>query len=168
MSEESSEQGSDGAEEQDAAYAQEWRKQFKSRKDAFFWAKKNKDAQGAQSAVGDAKQILERVAKLQKAFRIFNATTGLASLGTLGLTLFLTWLVMNGQLIFGNAFKSRFVPPLTFPEILILAFVDLVVGIILSIWFTLLVIIVSCAGWTGTVQCAWAVGWDAVKALWPK
>ena len=157
---ESQEQGGGGDE---ATIRQQW---MTERQQAMLEARKKVHGGGISDAAEKAKQMADRMAKLQKAWRVFNATTGLISIADLGLTLFITWLSMNGQLIFGNGFKVKYVPPLALWEILILAMVDLLVGILFLAAFTLLVVIVSCAGWTGTVQCAWVVGWDAVKALW--
>ena len=161
MSEESSEQEGNANE---AAMRRQW---MTERQQMMLAARKAVHGSGA-GGVSQAEQLAARMAKLQKAYRAFNGTFGLMSAASFGTTLLITCLVMNGQLILGNGFKVRYVPPLTFPEILILAMVDLIVGIILLAAFAILAVIVSCAGWTGTVQCAWVVGWDAVKALWLK
>src|SRR3989344_3840996 len=143
MSEESSEQESGGTEDQ-SSREQGWATDNLARRAEMRKSRQNNNGGGVSDAAKKAEQAVARMAKLQKAWRIFNATTGLISIADLGLTLFITWLTMNGQLIFGNGFKVRYVPPLTFPEILILAIVDLIVALLVFFVFAILVIVAKC------------------------
>lgn len=134
----------------EAAMRRQW---MTERQQAMLEARKKVHGGGISDAAEKAKQMADRMAKLQKAWRVFNATTGLISIADLGLTLFITWLSMNGQLIFGNGFKVKYVPPLALWEILILAMVDLFVGILLMCIIALIAIIIDCAGLINTVIC---------------
>lgn len=159
--EETESSGQEGS-SNEAAMRQQW---MTERQQMMVEARKKVHGSGA-GGVSQAEQLAARMAKLQKAYRAFNGTFGLMSAASFGTTLFITCLVMNGQLIFGNGFKVKYIPPLALWEILILAMVDLLVGILFLALYAFLAVIASCGGWTGTVQCAWKVGWPAVEELW--
>ena len=146
MSEESSEQEGSSNE---AVMRQQW---MTERQQAMVEARKRAHGSGA-GGVSQAEQLAARMAKLQKAYRAFNGTFGLMSAASFGTTLLITCLVMNGQLILGNAFKVRYVPPLTFPEILILAVVDILVAIILMFIVGFIAILADCSGIIDVIKC---------------
>lgn len=134
----------------EAVMRQQW---MTERQQMIVKARKAVHGSGA-GGVSQAEQLAARMAKLQKAYRAFNGTFGLMSAASFGTTLLITCLVMNGQLILGNGFKVRYVPPLTFPEILILAFVDLIVAILLMIMAAFIGIIADCSGIINLIGCA--------------
>ncbi len=144
---ESSEQEDGGGE---AEMRQQW---MTERQQAMVEARKRVHGSGA-GGVSQAEQLAARMAKLQKAYRAFNGTFGLMSAASFGTTLLVTCAVMNGQLILGNAFKVRYVPPLTFPEILILAVVDILVAIILMFIVGFIAILADCGGIINMIGCA--------------
>ena len=146
MSEESSEQEGSSNE---AVMRQQW---MTERQQAMVEARKRVHGSGA-GGVSQAEQLAARMAKLQKAYRAFNGTFGLMSAASFGITLLVTCAVMNGQLILGNAFKVRYVPPLTFPEILILAVVDILVAIILMFIVGFIAILADCSGIIDVIKC---------------
>jgi len=146
MSEESSEQEGNANE---AATRRQW---MTERQQMMLAARKAVHGSGA-GGVSQVEQLAARMAKLQKAYRAFNGTFGLMSAASFGTTLLITCLVMNGQLILGNAFKVRYVPPLTFPEILILAVVDILVAIILMFIVGFIAILADCSGIIDVIKC---------------
>lgn len=146
---ESSEQEGGGDE---VAMRQQW---MTERQQMLLKARKAVHGSGA-GGVSQAEQLAARMAKLQKAYRAFNGTFGLMSAASFGTTLLITCLVMNGQLILGNGFKVKYVPPLALWEILILAIVDLIVALLAFFIFAILVIIAKCGDvWSinGTAAC---------------
>ncbi len=151
MAEESSEQEDGGGE---AEMRQQWATDNLARRAEMRKSKQKDNSGGISDAAKKAEQLAQRMAKLQKAWRVFNATTGLISIADLGLTLFLTWGAMNGQLIFGNAFKVRYVPPLALWEILILAVVDVLVAIILMFIVGFIAILADCGGIIDVIKCS--------------
>ena len=128
---------------------QQW---MTERQQAIVEARKRVHGSGA-GGVSQAEQLAARMAKLPKAYRAFNGTFGLMSAASFGPTLLITCLVMNGQLILGNGFKVRYVPPLTFPEILILAVVDILVAIILMFVVGFIAILADCSGIIDVIKC---------------
>lgn len=138
----------------EAVMRQQW---MTERQQMMVKARKAVHGSGA-GGVSQAEQLAARMAKLQKAYRAFNGTFGLMSAASFGTTLLITCLVMNGQLILGNAFKVRFVPPLTLPEILILALVDAVVAILLMIIIGFIAILADCGGIINFIGCAAKLG----------
>ena len=148
------------SEENEEARQQQWATEHLQMTTEMRKAKESKNEE-AQGAMSQAKQLADRMAKLQKAYRIFNAANGILSIADFGISLILTCLVMNAQLVLGNGLKIKYVPPLTMPEILILAIVDLIVAIILGLIIILIVIINECTSTalgfipTGLLNCAW-------------
>lgn len=152
MSDEETESSGQEGSSDEAAMRQQW---MTERQQAMVKARKAVHGSGA-GGVTKAEQLAARMAKLQKAYRAFNGTFGLMSAASFGTTLLITCLVMNGQLILGNGFKVKYVPPLALWEILILAVIDLIVALLLFFIFAILVIIAKCGDvWSvnGTAAC---------------
>ncbi|MCD6471247.1 hypothetical protein J7K86_01830 [bacterium] len=67
--------------------------------------------------------------RLKTIYRIINGASGITLVG-----LIITFLIMNAQLFLGNLMKMKFIPELDWPEILILLFVDFIVGMAILIF----------------------------------
>jgi len=108
--------------------ALEYQRELKRHRKAANKLKEVKDLTAKQEVIG------LKVKKFQRIYRFINATSAVTPFG-----IFLTCLVMNAQLIFGNLFRVKIVPKLEWWEIIILLLVDSIVAFII-----LLVIVVVC------------------------
>lgn len=61
-------------------------------------------------------------------YRIFNVASGITIVG-----LIITFFIMNAQFLLGNLMRIKFIPELTWWEILLLLLVDFAIGLILLI-----------------------------------
>lgn len=107
---------------------------------------KSKEAQKAEGIDEDVKTV----DRLRNIYRIINGTAALSVIGII-----ITFLVMNGQLIFGNLFKVKFIPALSLIEIFILGLIDFLLIAAVLIFLMIIYFIVN--------PCALA---DAVGAWW--
>ncbi len=104
--------------------------------------RKGENKKGKMSKIAEAKKKVEDVKEaaknLKNIYRIINGVSAVSLAG-----LIITFLVMNAQLILGNWLKVKLVPELSFPEILIIIFIDFMIFIALLILFLLICFIIA-------------------------
>jgi len=148
MSEESSEQEDGGTEDQ-SSREQGWATDNLERRAE---ARQQK-AKGESPAEG-LKSAEEQIRKIQKILRIINGASAATLAG-----LIITFIIMNLQLILGNGLKIKFIPPLAFWEILLLAMVDMLIIVqlmFLTAYFGALFYAGAClSGFWDAAKCAW-------------
>ncbi len=104
---------------------------------------------GIKGKIGETKKKVEETKKkveevkkaaegLKNIYRIINGASAATLMG-----LIITFLIMNAQLIFGNWLKLKIIPKLSFPEILIILFVNFIIFITLLISLLLICLIIS-------------------------
>ncbi|MFH1597931.1 MAG: hypothetical protein ABIB97_02565 [Patescibacteria group bacterium] len=74
----------------------------------------------------DIKKAKEVIKHLQNIYRVINGTSAVSVVG-----LIITFLVMNAQLILGNGFKIKIVPPLHWSEVGLIGLVDVLLAVLL-------------------------------------
>jgi len=92
-------------------------------------------AGGAEEKVKNAQESVKR---LKNIYRIINGTSAATLVGVI-----VTFLVMNAQLIFGNGLKLKIIPKLSFPEILIILFINFILFIAVIVIILLLTTVVA-------------------------
>jgi len=99
---------------------------------------------GVKGKIGEAdkkiKETKEAIKKLKNIYRIINGASAATLVGII-----ITFLIMNAQLILGNGLKLKIFPKLSFPEIIIVLFVDFVIFMLLIalVWSISLIIAIS-------------------------
>jgi len=98
----------------------------------------------ADKKIKEAKKKIEEtkeaIKKLKNIYRIINGASAATLVGII-----ITFLIMNAQLILGNGLKLKIFPKLSFPEIIIVLFVDFVIFMLLIalVWSISLIIAIS-------------------------
>lgn len=96
----------------------------------------------AEEGVGQVKEEIEEAKnaaeRLRTIYRIINGTTAVTLVG-----LIITFSVMNAQLLFGNLLKLKIIPKLSFPEILIVLFINFIIFIALVVLLLLICTIIA-------------------------
>ncbi|GAI06098.1 unnamed protein product [marine sediment metagenome] len=80
----------------------------------------------------------ETIKRLRNIYRIINGASAITLVG-----LIVTFVMMNGQLILGNLLKSKRVPSLSLPEIIIVFILDLIFLVIILLVITVVVLIIE-------------------------
>jgi len=100
--------------------------------------KQQKGGDKAEEAKKKTEEIKEAAKRLKNIYRIINGTAAVTLVGII-----ITFLVMNAQLIFGNGMKLKIIPKLSFPEILIVLFIDFMIFIALLMIFLLICLLIA-------------------------
>lgn len=118
-------------------------------------AEARKQKTKSESPAEGLKSAEKQIRKIQKILRVINGASAATLAG-----LIITFIIMNLQLILGNGLKIKFIPPLAFWEILLLAIVDMLIIVqlmFLSAYLGALFYAGAClSGYWDAAKCAWS------------